>query len=81
MYDRSGRVSKTIEASGVSDGKRQLKNTKRASITPKAAGIAGGEVFDYSRKMLHLSWHPRQEMVAVASMNNLFLYHSSPSSL
>ena len=29
---------------------------------------------DFNKKTLHLSWHPQQSAVAIAGLNNLFIY-------
>ena len=46
------------------------------------AGSAGGGAVevdagvDFGRKVLHCSWHPEEAIVAVAGLNNLFLFSS-----
>ncbi|GAA5982092.1 hypothetical protein JCM10908_004735 [Rhodotorula pacifica] len=48
-----------------------------------AAGGKGGkngkpivdtENIDYNKKILHASWHPREDTIAIAATNNLFLF-------
>jgi serine/threonine-protein phosphatase 2A regulatory subunit B len=34
---------------------------------------------DYSRKVLHCSWHPHEDIVAVAGLNDLFIYSKQNS--
>ncbi|BGP24324.1 hypothetical protein Rt10032_c03g1552 [Rhodotorula toruloides] len=52
----------------------------------KNGGAAGGkplidtESIDYNKKILHASWHPRENTIAIAATNNLFIYSASSSS-
>jgi serine/threonine-protein phosphatase 2A regulatory subunit B len=32
------------------------------------------EYMDYNKKILHSSWHPRENTIAVAATNNLFIF-------
>lgn len=32
------------------------------------------EPVDFSKKILHASWHPRDDVIAVAATNNLFIF-------
>lgn len=32
------------------------------------------EFMDYNKKILHSSWHPRENTIAVAATNNLFIF-------
>ena len=32
---------------------------------------------DFSKKCLHYTWHPKEDIVAVTGVNNLFLYSAS----
>lgn len=32
------------------------------------------DALDFTKKVLHVHWHPTQNMIAVAGMNNLYLY-------
>lgn len=34
------------------------------------------EKIDFSKKVLHYTWHPYEDIVAVAGLNNLYLYHT-----
>lgn len=31
---------------------------------------------DYARKVLHYSWHPVEDTLAIAGVNNLFIYNA-----
>ncbi|GAA6024937.1 hypothetical protein JCM8202_003792, partial [Rhodotorula sphaerocarpa] len=36
--------------------------------------IVDTENIDYNKKILHASWHPREDTIAIAATNNLFLF-------
>lgn len=39
------------------------------------AGLEGDpSVQDFSAKLVHLAWHPEQDVVAAAASNSLYLY-------
>lgn len=47
--------------------------------TPAAAADAGPpqpdpDSLDYAKKVLHYSWHPEDNVVAIAGVNNLYLF-------
>jgi serine/threonine-protein phosphatase 2A regulatory subunit B len=35
------------------------------------------DAIDFSKKILHVAYHPREHTVAIAASNNLFIYHAS----
>jgi len=35
------------------------------------------ETLDFNKKILHPSWHPRENTIAIAATNNLFLYSAA----
>jgi serine/threonine-protein phosphatase 2A regulatory subunit B len=35
------------------------------------------DALDFSKKIIHASWHPRESTVALAATNNLFLFQGS----
>ncbi|GAA5972070.1 hypothetical protein JCM8115_000813 [Rhodotorula mucilaginosa] len=61
------------------------KNSKGAAGAGGAGGAGGKggkngkpivdtENIDYNKKILHASWHPREDTIAIAATNNLFLF-------
>lgn len=37
----------------------------------------GSDDMDFSKKILHASWHPQEDTVAVAAANNLFMFNAN----
>ncbi|KAF8716606.1 hypothetical protein AX14_012286 [Amanita brunnescens Koide BX004] len=35
------------------------------------------DTVDFNKKILHMSWHPRENTIAIAATNNLFLYSAA----
>ncbi|KAJ8462400.1 hypothetical protein ONZ45_g17946 [Pleurotus djamor] len=35
------------------------------------------DALDFNKKILHASWHPRENTIAIAATNNLFLYSAA----
>jgi serine/threonine-protein phosphatase 2A regulatory subunit B len=52
---------------------------KRLGSAKNKLGIAGrrredNDPLDFNKKILHASWHPRDNITAVAATNNLFIF-------
>ncbi|KAH9913930.1 protein phosphatase 2A regulatory subunit PR55 [Fomitopsis serialis] len=53
--------------------------------TPAKNGVRPGglrenmamDTLDFNKKILHSSWHPREDTIAIAATNNLFLYSAA----
>lgn len=69
-------------AAGKGDGKKKDKPPAPAAAAAAAATTAapGDEPspnvnqMDFGKKALHVAWHPRQDVVAVAGLNKLYIY-------
>ncbi|KAJ4461454.1 putative Serine/threonine-protein phosphatase 2A 55 kDa regulatory subunit B gamma [Paratrimastix pyriformis] len=86
IFDNAGRVDTCIEASRVMPKKRTTKGTAKAAV-PTRPGVAPLKAglkkpheeennMDFAKKVLHLSWHPHQNIIAVGALSNLFIYAS-----
>jgi len=83
VYDRWGRTDTSIEASKNPPKKKPPTGLQRAG---SKLGITRGpgkpakkdeinvDTIDFGKKVLHTAWHPQQNLVAVAALNNLFVY-------
>jgi len=60
IYDRYGKMEACIEASKMT--------STLGPLHPKP------DFMDFNRKIMHLTWHPSQPIVAVAGLNNLYIY-------
>ncbi|WVZ69833.1 hypothetical protein U9M48_018559 [Paspalum notatum var. saurae] len=68
--------------------RRQLQNPTRAARSlstltravrrgGESAGIdANGNSYDLSTKLLHLAWHPSENLIACAAANSLYMYYA-----
>ena len=65
VYDRYGRTDTSIEASKEAPGRRNGEH-----MDPKI----DVENIDYGKRTLHLVWHPLRNAMAVAGLNNLYIY-------
>mmetsp|Transcript_21399 Transcript_21399/g.41959 ORF Transcript_21399/g.41959 Transcript_21399/m.41959 type:complete len:498 (+) Transcript_21399:312-1805(+) len=77
ILDRNGKSNLCIEA-GKMPPKQALSFRKQGidfspSMEISSDNLKSGPL-DYNRKALHMSWHPQVPLVAVAGLNNLFIY-------
>ncbi|KAH0836745.1 WD40-repeat-containing domain protein [Lanmaoa asiatica] len=68
--------------------KSAFKAKKMGGPLPSKNGLKNGrpgglrdamqmETLDFNKKILHASWHPRENTIAIAATNNLFLYSAA----
>jgi len=81
IYDRHGKSDTCIEALKTA----QIKPPKKG-LTGKINKMARGkkdskksdeinpDTIDYTKKALHVAWHPKDNFIAVGAANNLYLY-------
>lgn len=51
-----------------------LKSKKIALGGKKRRDEVSADALDFTRKILHAAWHPRENIVAVAATNNLYIF-------
>uniref|UniRef100_A0AAX7UHV2 Serine/threonine-protein phosphatase 2A 55 kDa regulatory subunit B n=1 Tax=Astatotilapia calliptera TaxID=8154 RepID=A0AAX7UHV2_ASTCA len=75
MFDRNTKRDVTLEAS--------RENSKpRAILKPRKVCVGGKrrkdeisvDSLDFSKKILHTTWHPHENIIAVAATNNLYIF-------
>uniref|UniRef100_A0A8C7THG1 Serine/threonine-protein phosphatase 2A 55 kDa regulatory subunit B n=1 Tax=Oncorhynchus mykiss TaxID=8022 RepID=A0A8C7THG1_ONCMY len=75
MFDRNTKKDVTLEAS--------RENSKpRAILKPRKVCVGGKrrkdevtvDSLDFSKKILHSTWHPQENIIAVAASNNLYIF-------
>ncbi|KAG0172751.1 protein phosphatase 2A regulatory subunit cdc55 [Apophysomyces sp. BC1034] len=75
IYDREGKSDICLQAD-----KSAFKSKRLGSARNKAVSRAGGkggmqnDSMEFSKKILHASWHPKENTIAVAATNNLFIF-------
>ena len=69
IYDRYGQSDVAIEAS--KQAPRKVTGKGRRAPTKEEVNV---DAIDFSKKVLHLAWHPTQPTIAVAGLNNLYIY-------
>ena len=52
-----------------------LRNKKVVQGPRRRREEVGLDSLDYGRKILHAVWHPRDNILAIAATNNLYLFH------
>jgi serine/threonine-protein phosphatase 2A regulatory subunit B len=74
IYDPSCQ-SHTILQADKSAFKAKRSGAKKAGKSkPKKEEYLNAEGLDLTKKILHASWHPRENTIALAATNNLFLF-------
>lgn len=54
---------------------RKLKTGRGMSPAPRnGIPVLEADKMDFSKKILHASWHPREDSIAIAATNNLFVF-------
>uniref|UniRef100_A0A8C2UTX8 Serine/threonine-protein phosphatase 2A 55 kDa regulatory subunit B n=1 Tax=Chinchilla lanigera TaxID=34839 RepID=A0A8C2UTX8_CHILA len=75
MFDRNARQDVTLEAS--------RENSKRCASLKSQKVCTGGkrkkdeisvDSLDFNKKILHTVWHPRENIIAVAATNSLYIF-------
>jgi len=75
IYDRSGKNEAQLEATKVAS--KVKKPVKMKPTKKKSKEELNPDNLDFSKKMLHVAWHPWENLVAVGASNNLFLFNST----
>ena len=84
IYDRNGRNDIVLQAD------KSAFKTKRVGAAKNKPPVVVGkkstkkedfqnnlESLDFTKKILHASWHPKESTVALAATNNLFLFQGN----
>lgn len=78
IYDRNGKNDVTLQADKSAFKAKRVGSAKN-KMMPR--GVKNGkkddinvESIDFTKKILHASWHPNENSIAVAATNNLFIF-------
>ncbi|KAI7862088.1 WD40-repeat-containing domain protein [Spinellus fusiger] len=79
IYDRQTLAATSLQADKTAFRAKRLGSAKNKMVsTAGTRGIKGkrdeGESIDFNKKILHASWHPQENIIAVAATNNLFIF-------
>ncbi|KAG5178658.1 protein phosphatase PP2A regulatory subunit B [Tribonema minus] len=86
LYSCHGQGHASLEITKDPSRRSSAKKSKRhpvpAGANGSSAAAAGGpqpgtpaaSAIDFDRKILHMSWHPRDDIIAVAGLNKLYIY-------
>uniref|UniRef100_W5NGT3 Serine/threonine-protein phosphatase 2A 55 kDa regulatory subunit B n=1 Tax=Lepisosteus oculatus TaxID=7918 RepID=W5NGT3_LEPOC len=75
MFDRGQRKDVTLEASRESSKPRSvLKPRKVCAGGKRKKDEISVDSLDFNKKILHTAWHPQDNIIAVATTNNLYIF-------
>jgi len=75
IYDRLSKNEVQLEATKVAS--KVKKPVKMKPAKKKSKDELNPDNLDFSKKMLHVAWHPWENLVAVGASNNLFLFNAT----
>lgn len=75
VYDRLSSNEVQLEATKVAS--KVKKPVKMKPAKKKSKDELNPDNLDFSKKMLHVAWHPWEKLVAVGASNNLFLFNAN----
>lgn len=75
MFDRETGRGVTLEAWRESSKPRAVLRTRRVYTGGKRRrGDVGVDSLDFTKKILHMAWHPSENIIAIAATNNLYIF-------
>ncbi|XP_022097672.1 serine/threonine-protein phosphatase 2A 55 kDa regulatory subunit B delta isoform-like [Acanthaster planci] len=81
IFDRNTKRDSTLEASRDSIKPLQVLKPRRVNTGGKRKkDEISVDSLDFTRKILHTAWHPKENIIAVAATNNLYLFQEKPPS-
>lgn len=75
LYDREGNSDIMLQADKSAFKAKRLGSAKnKMALSRGKPGMMYGDSSDFNKKILHASWHPQENVLAVAATNNLFIF-------
>ncbi|CAL8081989.1 unnamed protein product [Orchesella dallaii] len=75
VFDRNLKKDYTLEASREIAKPKTILKPRKVGTTPKRKkDEIGVDCLDFSKKILHTAWHPKENIIAVAATNNLYIF-------
>jgi hypothetical protein len=76
--------SGTPQTGSASPSLNKRSNMLNGKLAPASNGLYKDEVsvdsLDFTKKILHTSWHPKDNIIAIAATNNLYIYYTKDGS-
>lgn len=80
MFNRDAQRDVTLEASWENGSPGcPLKTWRVCAGSRRKRNEIGVDCLDFSRKILYTSWHPQDNIVALATVNNLYIFQEKPN--
>ncbi|KAI1307213.1 protein phosphatase 2A regulatory subunit cdc55 [Mortierella claussenii] len=77
IYDRNGKNDVTLQADKSAFKAKRVGSAKN-KMTPRTKNGKKDDInvesIDFTKKILHASWHPNENSIAIAATNNLFIF-------
>lgn len=82
LFGSDGASDSVIEASRdplrrrkmIFEGPARPSPTVNINTCPGNGFMDAAETIDFTKKLLHMSWHPKEDIIAVAASNSLYIY-------
>ncbi|KAF9170526.1 protein phosphatase 2A regulatory subunit cdc55 [Mortierella sp. AD010] len=77
IYDRNGKSDVTLQADKSAFKAKRVGSSKNKMMPRSKNGKKDDinvESIDFTKKILHASWHPNENSIAIAATNNLFIF-------
>lgn len=77
IYDRNGKNDVTLQADKSAFRAKRVGSSKNKMMARTKNGKKEDisvDSIDFSKKILHASWHPNENSIAIAATNNLFIF-------
>ncbi|KAJ8247627.1 hypothetical protein GJAV_G00248460 [Gymnothorax javanicus] len=80
MFDRETGRDVTLEAAQETGKSRAVLKTRRVRTNGKRRrDHVTVDSLDFTRKILHMAWHPAENIIAIAATNNLYIFQDKVS--
>src|SRR5579871_2128312 len=78
IYDQEGLTDTALQADKIAFTKHQRDRSAKNRMLSRGKNNKKEEInvdaIDFNKKILHASWHPNENSIAVAATNNLFIF-------
>ncbi|CAO0792890.1 unnamed protein product [Mucor circinelloides] len=73
LYDREGKTDIALQADKSAFRSKRLGSSKNKMSMARNSN-PNADNMDFNKKILHSSWHPQENTIAIAATNNLFIF-------